>query len=289
MKSLSDYCKAPIDSFRTLGNVTDTAHGPLIYIDRGSRVLAVAHLDTVGETRPRWNKKGDRITCPQLDDRLGVYAIMELLPKMGITVDVLLTDSEEIGESTAQYFRPEEGRYNWAFSFDREGLDCVLYDYSSESLCTVLGVYDYDIGWGSYSDICSLDLGVCGINFGIGYHRQHTRRCYAKMADVRASVERFGRFFADYKDTPLPFEPRIDVWEGYADYDEGDEWGDYDEGDEWKDYAEFSQNREGSDTFDDWDWEYLAIKYGYTDIALFKEEWEEYERTCYTDNNMLGV
>ena len=33
--------------------------------------------------------------APQLDDRLGVYCLLGLLPKMGIQLDILLTTGEE--------------------------------------------------------------------------------------------------------------------------------------------------------------------------------------------------
>ena len=41
-----------------------------------------------------------------LDDRLGAYIILDLLPKLGINVDVLLTVGEEQGRSTANFFAP---------------------------------------------------------------------------------------------------------------------------------------------------------------------------------------
>src|SRR5687767_14937641 len=116
-------CNDPIEAFASLGESYTTKDGPLTYIDRGGSVLAVAHLDWVMRRKPMLSKQGI-IQCPQLDDRLGVWVILDVLPAIGVQVDVLLTDSEEVGASTAGYFIPKKD-YNWVFSFDRAGMDVV--------------------------------------------------------------------------------------------------------------------------------------------------------------------
>ncbi|MCP6726064.1 hypothetical protein NL526_28810, partial [Klebsiella pneumoniae] len=67
------------------------------------------------------------------DDRLGLYYIMEILPSLGINVDVLLTTDEEIGQSSASEFKKAEGKqYNWMFMFDRHGYgNVVMYQYET--------------------------------------------------------------------------------------------------------------------------------------------------------------
>lgn len=108
--------------------------------DNGSPVLAVAHLDTVQEASYSsiFRVKGERVLlCPRLDDRLGVYIITRLLPRMGITCDLLLTTGEEVGCSSAELFLTDK-QYNWAFSFDRSGADCVLYQHDHKKLRRVL-------------------------------------------------------------------------------------------------------------------------------------------------------
>ena len=121
----------PIDAFRSLGTVTETKDGPLIYIDRGSPILGVAHLDTVANgnlPKPKWLNGPDGfpiVNSIALDDRLGAWVLLDLLPSLGLTFDVILCDSEERGRSTAESFQPTR-EYNWGFEFDRAGTDTVL-------------------------------------------------------------------------------------------------------------------------------------------------------------------
>ena len=154
----------------------------------------------------------DKIRCTQLDDRLGVWVLLSLLPKLGFSnFDVLLTDSEEQGQSTAQYFQSERD-YNWIFEFDRVGTDCALYYFEDSDTVGLVEDYGWQVGSGSFTDICELDdLGVKGFNFGAGYHLQHTKRCYADLTETVASARRFVRFATDLADTPLP-HTRHSIW-----------------------------------------------------------------------------
>jgi len=202
---------------------------------------------------------------------------------LGIKVDVLLTDSEEIGQSTAQYF-PETDYYNWTFSFDRAGLDVVLYDYETKALCDLLQGYGYNTGWGSFSDICSLRTNTACMNFGVGYHYQHSYKCYAKMGDTEYAVDMFREFHNDYKDVRLDHVPDTsydDGWEQaecveeyeyrerYEDDGHLNSRGDWEPGDYKESYRPQSYD----------EWEHLASQYGYDDVEVFIEEWEEYEKT----------
>ena len=278
-KNLFKYLRAPIDAFRDIGDTIDTPHGPLIFQNNGAKVLAVAHLDTVLDAKPRWKGKGSkrRIIAPQLDDRLGVWVIMEVLPKLGIQVDVLLTDSEETGNSTAQYFA-ETNHYNWAFSFDRAGLDVVMYEYETQALRDVLQGYGYNIGWGSFSDICDLKTGTACMNFGVGYYKQHSYKCYAKMSETEYAIDMFQEFYEDYKDTPLPHVPDMDSSNRWEEYEYRERYiddgctnsrGDWEPADCHVDYR--------PRTYDNWG--HLAAQYGYEDVEAFIKEWEEYEKT----------
>ena len=204
--------------------------------DNGGSVLAVAHTDVV----KRWSrvayewgykdgKQGVTGVVPEveekpvitqqnrrsvesmaLDDRLGVYLITEVLPALGIVVDVLLTDEEESGSSTADLFvLPEGKQYNWVFSFDRGGIDVVMYQYEDfdSDWAEFFRPFGIKLGRGSFSCITELErLGVKAFNFGCGYHAQHTAACYANLKEVRGCMERFAKFFAKYKDTHMPHE-----------------------------------------------------------------------------------
>ncbi len=183
------------------GGKVDTTRGPYYHHDRGSKVLGVAHLDTVIQAKP--HKEGSHIFSPMLDDRLGVWCLLNALPRMGIDLDILLTTGEESCASTADAFY---GEYNWVVEFDRAGMDVVFYDY--ENCEDWLWAWDgWKWGKGSYSDICALNIGVCGANVGIGYYNQHTRYCHANLKDTRTQLEKFESFYWEHRDTKFPFVP----------------------------------------------------------------------------------
>lgn len=177
--------------------------GQLLYLDRGAPILAVAHLDYVMQTAVEWS--GWEIKCPQLDDRLGAWVILHLLPALGFSnYDILLTDNEERGASTARSFTTDR-QYNWMFSFDRAGNDVVCYEYEDKDLLATLGDYGFSDSWGTYSDICELeDLGCKGMNFGVGYHKQHTAACYADLRETLWMADHFVTMARDLVNIHLP-------------------------------------------------------------------------------------
>tara|TARA_R100000458_G_C8276085_1_gene251282 strand:- start:370 stop:1344 length:975 start_codon:yes stop_codon:yes gene_type:complete len=209
-KNLYKRLTDPIEAFASLGDTTETPHGPLTYIDRGASILAVAHLDWVHFNPKPWitrqyqNYKIRK--CPQLDDRLGAWMCIDVMSRAGIECDVLLCDSEETGNSTAQYFKSPK-QYNWIMEWDRQGGGVVMYDYETNELMSALRSYDYKVEQGSFTDICELqDLGCKGFNFGVGYHKQHSHECYANLAETWDSFRKFQSFYHDYKDQHLEHE-----------------------------------------------------------------------------------
>ena len=193
--------------------------------DNDSNVLAVAHMDTV---RPAWskfrfNRRDRKVTSPALDDRLGVFILTKILPMFGVLPDILLTTDEEIGASTASLFNPTK-KYNWIFSFDRRGDDVVMYDYETDELCEMMQSNGFDVGFGSFSDICYLDhLEVSGFNFGTGYYNEHTKRCFAMLDIVSNMVSKFIAFYDKFKDTKfdyvyVPWSQRYKGMGAYDDY-----------------------------------------------------------------------
>lgn len=184
-----------------------------------STVLAVAHLDTVQDDRTcqiTETAGGLLATSGALDDRLGAYIILDLLPALGITVDVLLTTDEESGQSTASDFDPPK-EYDWIIQFDRGGTDVVAYQYHTEDLEARVRASGARMGQGSYSDIVELEhLGVAGLNWGTGYQDYHSPRSHAWLDDTFRCVSKFARFYALNAGTPIPhfLEP--------SDYDDTD-------------------------------------------------------------------
>lgn len=171
------------------------------FLDRGSSVLAVAHLDTVVSPRDRKarfieTKDGLVVNSGALDDRLGAYVILEMLPKLGIETDVLLTVGEESGRSTAAHFEAPR-QYDHVIEFDRGGTDVVLYQYHDDATVDRVESAGAEVGLGAFSDTAFLEhLGCKAINWGVGYHDYHSTRGFAYLDDTFAMVELYRRFHA---------------------------------------------------------------------------------------------
>lgn len=207
-KQLEKVCLSKISYFESFGKVTNTKDGIYIKCDNPkSKILGVAHLDTVKNRKffHYKKKKGDiKVYSPQLDDRLGVYTLMYLLPQLGIEFDLLLTEGEESGRSTARHFTDSK-EYNWMFSFDRRGEDVVTYDFSEKCWEEKLEESNFKIGIGSFSDIAFMEhLGIKGVNIGTGYIGEHTNNCFASINVLKRQILRFQDFYNKNKDIKYP-------------------------------------------------------------------------------------
>ena len=180
------------------------ADGYYAYLDRGADVLAVAHLDSVyAPTSPIiW---GNRLFSSAVDNRFGVYVILELLHAKGIVVDVLFTTNEESCASTARAFRPPQGKeYNWVVSFDRKGGNVALYQYQKTEGAWAIALEraGYSITRGTYSDICDMShLGCKALNIGIGYcDYAHSISAWLDLDVAIEQLNRFKHFYdANYR------------------------------------------------------------------------------------------
>lgn len=181
--------------------------------DNGSSILAVAHLDTVAMPDERAchivdTEAGPVVLSRALDDRLGAYVLLDLLPSLGITHDLLLTVGEESGRSTAEFFVPPKD-YNWMIEFDRGGTDVVMYQYDDDDTADLVIEAGARVGDGIFSDICYLEhLGVKGFNWGVGYQDYHGPRSHAFLSDTFDMVARYLRFHASNAGAWLPHEDR---------------------------------------------------------------------------------
>lgn len=207
LSGLRKICSAGLPYFYQFGRVAEVQSkikgdrlfkgGCYIFGDRGGSVLGVAHLDYI-QIPFHWavaDLNGLTVFCPRLDDRLGVWLLLEVLPGLvDSPFDILLTTGEERGKSSASAFVPVKS-YNWVFELDRRGCDVVTYGIESKAWRASLGEAQFSIGRGSFSDICCLDVGCCAVNVGIGYQEEHTRICHAFMADVDKQVSRFVKFY----------------------------------------------------------------------------------------------
>lgn len=203
-----------------------------LFKDNGADVLAVAHLDTVGPHAQRTarfldTEAGPVVYSRALDDRLGAYIILDLLPRLGIRFDWLLTVGEESGMSTADFFEAEK-EYNWMIEFDRGGTDVVMYQYEDSETVQLVKDCGAKVGDGIFSDISYMEsLGIKGFNWGVGYRDYHGPRAHAYLDDTVQMVAHFLDFHADNAERPLPHVevPQRIWWDSkYEKWDEYDNW-----------------------------------------------------------------
>jgi hypothetical protein len=189
--------------------------------DNGASVLAVAHLDTVvyhDQRTTRFYETNDGLVVHSgaLDDRLGAYTILDLLPKCGIEYDILLTVGEESGQSTAMYFDADKD-YDWIIEFDRGGTDVVMYQYDDEATRAAVRRTGARVGDGIFSDISYMEhVGVKGFNWGVGYQDYHSTRGHAYIDDYLSMIARYLKFHQQNAGTAMPHdETKVpDSWWG---------------------------------------------------------------------------
>lgn len=235
LQRLKQVCSTPFKDFAKYGEVVYTGKsrkavlfkgGAYIFQDNDSDILGVCHLDYVDIPYhfDVANLGGKTVFCPRLDDRLGVYLLLDVLPGLvGYPYDVLLTTGEELGRSSASYFEPPRV-YSWIFELDRRGCDCVTYGLDSREFRAALGAAGWSISRGSFSDICLLDTQACAVNFGVGYRQEHTRLCHAFVDDVIKQVGKVAKFYNS--NFWVPYVQQAD-YKGYqvASYGRGYDWG----------------------------------------------------------------
>ena len=191
-----------------------------IFIDNKAPVLFVAHLDTVCKPHFKGLKKGDsdQINAAGLDDRLGVYAIDLLVNQFGVNADILLTDLEETGQTTAAHH--ECKNYNWIAEFDRRGDDVVTYGLSCEEFDKAL-LEHFEIGFGSFSDISAIKSKACAVNVGIGYYNAHSPASFFSIKEFATQLTKFREFYNQHVGTMFKrdilkhyHKERFPAWDG---------------------------------------------------------------------------
>jgi hypothetical protein len=280
--------------------------------------LGIAHVDTVfsdsySSRYASLKNKKKSLSCPvvlpngdirsgALDDRLGVSILLDILPVImpNFHFDVLLTDDEEIGQSTGEDFTnfiyskdcPPDlfervSGYNFLFQFDRAGTDVVTYDYCNDDAEGLLEDAGWHIGLGAFSDICSMfSLGIWGANFGCGYHLQHSNNCYVDMDQLDINLRKFVSFVNragdDYFDHIC--KPRKSNYY--------DDWTSYRSGDYSLGTKTYSPKSPSYNTYNDDPVIMYAAKedpfYSQEDRA-WAEDWDEYVRNYADDSDDVEV
>lgn len=209
--------------YKFVDEVIETPHGVMMIKNRGNPILGVGHLDTVQQERV-FKHEGNKFFAPQLDDRLGVYLLLEVLPSMGFDFDLLLTDSEEVGQSTAQYYQYYTNAaksYNWMLEIDRFGAsDAALYQYYNKYLADLIRTVDLSPSNGSNTDIAYLDgIGISGVNFSCAYQQNHSMNAYVDLVKLDGIIPKIIDFIVKYQHTRIPFKPDpIPVTTSYSYY-----------------------------------------------------------------------
>ena len=149
-------------------------------------------------------QQAEKHTGPVVDDRLGCALALGCSD----WADLLFTDGEELGRSTAAFFQAPRA-YNWIIGFDRRGVDVVTYDYKDSDWLTALET-NFTIGHGSFSDIGYLEkLGTACVNMGIGYYNEHTTKAHWNPKDTEAQFARLYEFWRQFSDTAFNHIPPI--------------------------------------------------------------------------------
>ena len=213
---MKEVFNADFDYFKKYGELVEVGGRRYIYKDNGANILAVAHLDNVNDNThfhilKGFDKEyGDAILSTRVDDRLGAYIILEVLPKHGIKYDILLCDEEEVGKSTAELFKTDK-QYNWGFEFDRRLDGVVTYMYGghgNKDWDNLLEPYFKKVHVGSTSDISKLShLGCKFMNIGVGYDREHDAFAHFFPALTNKQIGLFVNFYGHNHKIHYPHVP----------------------------------------------------------------------------------
>lgn len=202
----------------------ESSHGKYWHLNNRSNVLGIAHTDSVSNLKHfRIINLPDEtiIYNTSLDDRAGVYVLLYVLPQLGINVDVLLTEGEEVGRSTGEEYAYDvmtEHNYNWMFQFDRGYDEVALYQYEDNTnwkriIKEIWGKVDY----GLFSDISFMDcMGICGLNIPTGYRDYHMSSAHIYMSVLNYNLGRFKKFYDTYKNIKFHYEDKYTYKRSYG-------------------------------------------------------------------------
>ena len=157
-----------------------------IWVRNGGKILLDSHLDVVYN----WNRTGNDMVVNKFgylwspvgiggDDRCGVQIMLWIAKSRNADkFDYLFTTGEESGCIGAKKFSSDvknlDCDYYFMIGLDREKSDFVVYRYNDDEWVNYIAkVTGRSKGIGSVSDISHIDLGVMGVNLGIGYVNNH--------------------------------------------------------------------------------------------------------------------
>jgi hypothetical protein len=190
---LINYLKTLLKDRKFLNNMA----GAWFLVNK-PKLLFIAHRDTVRKPAGM-TIFNNYIISPVLDNRLGMNLGINLAKALPF-IDILITDGEEMGMSTARFIPKKMlDKYNWIFSIDRMGKYPVTYHHYNrvayESLINIFG----SVAHGTFSDISEINE-VFSINFPAGHQSDHQELNYANLDDVEDCYHKIVRFIMENKD-----------------------------------------------------------------------------------------
>jgi hypothetical protein len=228
------------------------------------KVLLVSHLDTVtrlSEENELLHYKGT-LLARGLDNRLGMYTCMDLINKDDSGMyDLLLTDHEECGASTAQYFNCPDYHYDLIVEFDRMGVDqFVQYGHGCKELVKDIEAQTTCVKKsGSYSDIRDIDTDTASVNWGVAFRNYHADNSHVIWDEYLNNIEQYQIFIEwarsnnkSYFTDPAPVYKSTKNYSGnYYSSSNNDYWDSYYNDYNYDDIQDETIDMTGFDDFDD--------------------------------------
>lgn len=163
-----------------------------------------AHIDTVFKQSPiTINENDGIISSPQGiggDDRCGIYGVLDILTymqKKGQLPFIFLSTDEEVGGATTKRMANDCAKMvdglQFILALDRAGsVDSVYYECDNRDFKTWIDSFGFKEAKGTRTDICTLcDVwDVAGVNFSVGYYKNHTKDEYVILDQLKATLEK---------------------------------------------------------------------------------------------------
>ena len=179
----------------------------------GSKIMLVAHLDTVHKEKPDfvlfdkakgiiWSREGIGG-----DDRCGVFSILYIIKYCKLNnialPSILFTTNEEIGclgaEKAANELK-DIVDLNYIIEIDRKGKDdMVFYDCQNNDFHKYIGSFGFKKQFGSSSDIRRLcpKWNVAGVNLSHGVYECHTTEEYVVVDEMFDTINKIIKMLED--------------------------------------------------------------------------------------------
>lgn len=174
-----------------------------------------AHLDTVHKEQPEtfiYNAQDNTMSSPQGiggDDRCGVYAILRILYELkekNVKPFLFFSTDEETGGSTtkkaAKEVKSRAFGINYLIELDRQGSkDSVYYKCDNKEFKKWIDSFGFVEANGSFTDICTLckEWDLAGVNFSVGYTKNHTLAEIVNFNDLEATIQKTIRIIENSK------------------------------------------------------------------------------------------